>query len=193
MAAWNRVFGTDLPYAAGVAGGVGAFVAGYLVTFLVKGQNITSAFGGFDEIPISDIPLPADWQIIGWYFYQMHNVDTEVSISFVGRSETYTLSSSVDPWLALVPVAALVIAGFGVARAASAETLERGAVAGATVVLGYFVLVVVFALLVGWSASRAGGSISVGPSPVPAAILAGVLYPVVLGAIGGAAAGAVET
>jgi hypothetical protein len=193
MSARNRVFGTVRPYAAGFVGGVAAFVAGYLVTFLVEGRDIGGVFGGLDEIPISEIPLPADWQVIGWYFYQMHNVGTEVTVSFVGRSETYTLSSPVEPWLALVPVAALLIAGFGVARTTNAETLERGAFAGATVAVGYFVLVVAFALLVGWSVSRVGGSISVGPNPVPAALLAGVLYPVVLGAVGGAVAGAVET
>jgi hypothetical protein len=195
MSALNRSpsDSSDFPLITGVGAGVLAFVAGYIVTFLVKsGQVSDNLANAGEQFSIAGVSPPADWQIIGWFFYQMHNVAIEVSFSLAGQSGTETIPTNVDAWLLGVPVVLLLLAGFGVAWLADVSTAEAGAKAGITVTAGYFVLVLVFAFLTTWSVSQSGGSLSFGPSLVPAAIIAGIAYPAILGTLGGVIAGFVR-
>ena len=185
-----------LPVVPGVIAGVVAFVAGYLVTFLLRSSEATEALGsvGGGELAGSGITPPGGWQVIGWYFFQAHNVGIEASVNVAGQSGTETLPSDIGVLLLLVPVVLLVVAGFLVASTADPGDATEGAKAGLAVVPGYLLLAVLFALVTPWTFSQSAGGLSatasVGPNLLLAALLAGVVYPAVFGAAGGAAAGA---
>jgi hypothetical protein len=79
----------------------------------------------------------------------------------------------------------LLVAGLLLARVAGADTPADGAGAGAGVVVGYLP-----PALAGAIVFSHGGSIA--PDLVTAVLLAGVVYPVVLGGVGGALAGVTD-
>ncbi|MFB6353439.1 MAG: hypothetical protein ABEJ92_05080 [Halobacteriales archaeon] len=83
----------------------------------------------------------------------------------------------------LVPVL-LVLAGAATAWLVDAVDTAEAAVAGATVAVGYFVLAAVGTVLFAHGIGDTGTSIA--PDPVTGSLLAGVVYPVVFGAVGGA-------
>lgn len=173
----------SFPVGEGALGGVGAYVLGYLFTYLWKAQEYRDAFARIQ--PVVEIfggEPPAPWKIIGWLYYSAHFVESRVAagpvtayVNLVARGEG-TLEV-----LYVVPPLFLLIAGYLVARrTGNRETIADGAQAGALVVSGYLVLV-----LVGVFAFQVNGS---GPEPVPSLLLAGLVYPLVFGASGGAIA-----
>jgi len=97
-------------------------------------------------------------------------------VNLVGRGDTF------PGWLFLVPPVLLVLAGALVAVAGRAEGPLRGAVGGATVTVAYLPLSVVGAFLFAISV----GDATAGPTLATAVLLAGIVYPLVFGAIGGA-------
>lgn len=185
---------TGFPLLPGAAGGVVAFLVGYLITFIVKSGEVSEALGGgagdFSGLGVSP---PGDWQIIGWFFYQMHNVAIEISLTIAGQSQTETIPTNPETWLLAVPVVLLLAAGFVIAKNAGASTVEDGVKAGVTTTVGYFVLAILFAFLTTWSVSEGGGSISFGPNILRAALIAGVAYPAILGSLGGILASTTES
>jgi len=175
----------NLPIGRGAAAGVGAYLLGYLVTYLLHGSSIRDAFvTGVIEFFAGD---PVAWKLVGWLFYNAHGVAATVPGLF-GESTVNFVAGSGEPALtALYAVVALAVVGAGAATGLGTESLAEGAQAGATVVLGYLPLAVVGAFLF-----RVGGDDAVaGPTLVTAILLAGLFYPLVLGAVGGAVAGAV--
>jgi hypothetical protein len=181
----------DLPLVSGAVAGVVTFLAGYALTFLVKSGDISELLTrSLGEAQGSGITPPGDWQVVGWFFFQTHTVATETVLTIGGQSQTTTTSGRVESWMLLVPVALLVSAGFVVARQSEASDALGGARAGATVVSGYLVLAVGAAVLVTWSASVSGlggtASLSIGPPMLTGILTVGIVYPLGLGAVGGA-------
>ena len=167
----------------GAGAGAAAFVASYVVSFLlwtfVELPEPNSVSEAFNQAVIGVIrdSIPA-WQGAGYVLFNAQFVD----VTFEG-----TLSESTFSIIALaylVPPLALVAAGYVVASAPSIRGTGQSAAAGALVVVGQLVLVIVGALA--FTAEGNAGTLSV---PLAnAIILAGVVYPVVFGAIGGALA-----
>ena len=85
----------------------------------------------------------------------------------------------------MVPPLVRLVSGAAIAWWASADGAGAGAVAGGSIVLGYLVLAVAGAFLVRYTFQES----FVGPVTAHAILLAGIVYPVVFGAIGGALAG----
>ncbi|AQL43524.1 hypothetical protein BV210_12830 [Halorientalis sp. IM1011] len=178
--------------------GAGAYVAGYLVTVLF------TVLDGFEVA--GDVPA---WTAIGWVFYGAHNVPIETSGGAADELSTESasvfelqgavaapiseLSSTVPRVLyLLVPVAVLLGAGYVAYRVADERRPGpvRAATLGASVVIGYLSLAVVGAFVFEHSRSltvqgRTALSFSAGPDLLLAVVLAGLGYPLVLGAIGG--------
>jgi hypothetical protein len=189
-----------MPIVGGIVGGAAAYLVGFLTILLVKSgtiqNNITQSLEQLGQVT-GDVSLPGAWQVGGWVFYAAHNVEITMDISTAGRSMSQSLPVTNgllwEPWFLVVPVVALLIAGYLVARTVPAQTATSGFQAGATVVLGYGSLAVVGVFLTEWglSISQLGTEVSasVGPSLVPGVMLVGVVYPVVVGGIGGIAAG----
>jgi hypothetical protein len=189
--------GVDLPVVRGAARGALAFLLGYLATFMIQSGDLPEGLGSVaDALAALGVSPPAGWQVVGWYFLGAHNVGLEVSTSVAGQSSLGTILNDLGILQMVVPVVLLVLAGFLTARAAGVPDGIEGTKAGLTVVPGYLVLAVVLALSSSWSFSESAGGVSasasVAPELLPGVLLAGVLYPVVFGALGGAAAGGAE-
>ena len=135
------------------------------------------------------------YQAVGWVFYNAHFVSTvvDVNVPFFGGSGAMNLIAEAEafsPILYLIPILLLLGAGLAVGRRTPGEQDYGDAVtAGATVVAGYLPLAVIGAFLV---QVQSGGS-SAGPDHLLGAVLAGVVYPAVLGAVGSVVAFATQS
>lgn len=160
----------------GAIAGVAAYVVGYFVTLIL----IAVAEG--DDL--GDDLIEGSGQV----FYNAMFVDVDVSddapafydssINFLtmdGASELFSLPTVIYH---LIPILALVGAGVFLALTAEAKDPIDGALAGVSLVVGFVVL----ALLGTFLFSNDIGS----PDLITGVILAGVVYPAVFGAIGGA-------
>ncbi|WP_430503982.1 transporter [Haloparvum sp. PAK95] len=177
--------------APGVVAGIVAYALGYLVTYVSQGDAVEEQLRGFNFLAdlFGGEPVPI-WQGVGWLFYNAHLVRTRIPGLGGPRSENF-IAAGDDGTLTLlyfVPVLALFAAGFAVARLAGsaddATDPTTGAVDGAAVVLGYLPLAVVGLLVF----SYAVGDGAIEPDPITGVALAGILYPVVCGGLGGAVA-----
>jgi hypothetical protein len=176
-------------YPAHVKGALGipAYLLGYLVVFLWKGGQVTRALQSV-TIPQEDPPntlaqylasqgvsLPA-WKGAGWLFYDAHFVPMNgVSSSLIDSAGgTFML-------LYLVPPVVLTAAGALAACGSQGRTIWHTAYAGALIFLGYFPLALFATFAFGVSAD-----VFIQPSVFYAIPIAGVVYPVIFGALGGA-------
>lgn len=165
-----------LPLGIGAAAGVGAWLLTYLFTYLLTASEFQNSIIG----QLSDIPT---WKSVGWVFFNAHFVSTVVDVPIVGGTTNFIGSESAfTPLLYVLPVLLLLIAGVAVGRAADVAEMDgaNAALSGATVVLGYGVLSILGVFLFATD--------NVSPDLVPGILLAGVLYPIVLGAGGAVAA-----
>lgn len=175
--------GRSLPVVEGTLGGAVAFFLGYLITYLWKAQEYRDAFVRIQPlVELFGGETPAAWKIIGWLYYAAHFVESRVAVGpVIAYVDLVAQGEGTLEVLYVVPPLFLLVAGYLVARRTdSRETVADGARAGVSVVGGYLVLV-----LVGVFAFQVGGS---GPELVPSLLLAGVVYPLVFGALGGALA-----
>jgi len=172
----------------GLAGGIAAWILGYLVVFVLHGSNIRNSFG--TEVLELFTDDPVTWKLVGWLFYNAHNVAVQVpgilgigggSVNFVSGAEEASLTV-----LFLVPPLLLLAAGV-VAAWNTADEPTTAARNGAGITLGYFPLSLAGAFLF-----SIGGEDAAGPVLVTAALLAGLVYPLVFGAIGGLVGGHVS-
>lgn len=170
--------------------GAVAYVASYLLTY---------AFVAVDGV---DTGGQAAWKMVGLVFYSAHNVESVFSASGAGTSLSQSInliSNSASEMTDLggtvpsivyyaAPAVILVLAGFVVVRTASDHSFTTGTaiVAGTTVAVGYLVLGVVGRFAFQSSQSLFGATAAIAPDLVTSVLLLGVIYPVVLGAIGGA-------
>ena len=171
----------------GSAVGLAAWVAGYLLTYILVAPGLReTALSRLLEALQGE---PATVDMVGWVFYNAHLVLTVVSdvpvlgsssASFIGGDGGFT------PLLYVVPIGLLIAAGLAAGRYRGASAVDDGVLAGLTVVPGYAVGAVVGAQL--FAVSAVGATVS--PDPVTAIALAGVGYPAICGAMGGALSGA---
>jgi len=178
----------SVPWVPAAVAGVVAYLVEYLVIYLWQANSVRSQLRGINAVIqlLGGRAIPA-WQAVGWLFYDAHFVAFTYPGLGGGRTATNLIPNGNAPQLLyVVPPIALLIAGYLVARYAGSVGPGGGAIAGAAVVIGYVVLSVigVFAFRV------TSGNAWVGPDVVTGILLAGVVYPVVLGGIGGAIAGA---
>jgi hypothetical protein len=171
--------------AVGAGGGVGAFLVGYLATYLAVGSAVESSFvRQVIEAVGGDLPT---WKVVGWVFFNAHAVSTRLP-GLLGP-ESVNLLSSADAFpaaLYVVPPLALLATGAAVGLVA-ADRADAG-VGLAALVGVYLVAAGLGSVLVTVSA----GDTSLGPATLPALALAGLGYPLVFGGVG-AAAGSVLT
>jgi hypothetical protein len=168
----------------GFAAGALTFALGYLVTYVWQSGTIRDSIQGYNAVIefFGGDPIPA-WQAVGWLFYNAHFVAVTYPTLGGGRVSMNLIADGNAPTLLyLLPPVVLVAVGFVLARSAGARDLDSGAIAGASLVLGY----VVFAVLglVAFRYSAAGSTMH--PEYSVGVLLAGVFHPVVFGGIGGA-------
>lgn len=170
--------------AEGVVAGGGAYVVGYVVTFLLMR-------GPARRVVEGSVPT---WKVVGWYHYNAHFVDVVArrSVGALGGSEAVNLlaESSADTatFVYAVPPMALVLAGGAVAWRRSDADVLSAATGGAATVIGYGPLAVLGALVVPHETSAAVLGLEFSSTVilpvVSVGVVAGLVYPLVLGTTG---------
>lgn len=174
----------SLPLVPGAVAGFFAWIVGYAFTYAIVGTDVrNSDLNRFIEAFEGD---PATYELVGWVFYNAHLADV-VYDGFAGVFLPSTYIGGEDGFTALlyvIPPALLVAAGLALGRYQGSTETNAGAVVGATVLPGYFVLSILGVFLFEVSAAGTTGR----PDIVPAVLIAGLVYPVVFGAAGGVVA-----
>lgn len=167
-----------LPFQQGVLYGALAFGIGYALSYLYLFVG-TSDF--LDAQKVSDNTL----QIVGWVFFNAQFVEVELDQTAATSDVLGGLAASQELELPAVLLTFLIgvlllAAGYRVADAVRGPrtTTDEGSVYGATIVAGYLPIVFFGALL--FEVSDIGR-----PDMFGAVILAGLIFPAFLGAIGG--------
>lgn len=152
--------------------GVAAFVIGYILTMILlvidNGDDLDGLFEGAGQVFYNAMFVPLDVGN-GQFVNDSVNLLTDDIASEVFSLPTFLYH--------LVPILVIVLAGVFVVLALEETDFVHGAILGATVVVGFFVL----ALLGTFIFSSDFGS----PDLVWGVVVAGIVYPVVFGAIGG--------
>jgi len=176
----------DRPYVVAAGAGLLAWLIGYVLTYLLTATEVDdSALNAVVQFAEGE---SATYELVGWVFYNAHFVDVRyVNVApfsparhFIGGEDGLTVL------LYLLPPLLSFGAGLAVGRYRGIADTAEGAVTGALVVPGYLVLSVVGVFLFEVTVGDASGA----PALLPAIVLAGLLYPAVFGAAGGAVAAA---
>jgi len=169
----------------GAATGIGAYLLGYLIIYVTQRGSVEERFSAFNAVTdlFGGDPIPV-WQGVGWLFYNAHLV--AIRVPGIGGSTTQNVIGDADggvtTLLYLFPPVLLIGAGYAVATLSTAEV---PAIAGAFTVVGSLPRAILGIVLFSYSV----GDGAIEPDAVTAVLLAGIVYPAVFGAIGGAAAG----
>lgn len=194
----------ELPLLPGVLLGMAAFVGTYAIAYSLRASVLARSALSVQV----GANTPETPRLVGWLVYRAHLVPIEYSIEGAPGTVAGVLRSGDVPvalerlaralepgGLLLVPLAALFVCGFYAALECDVTGPRAGALAGATVVAGYALLVVAAVVATEWQVSYSlfdtTVAVEIGPKELWAILLAGVVYPLIGGAAGGAAAGAI--
>jgi hypothetical protein len=176
MAGQQQARTGSVPVQWGAVHGAVAFVLGYALTYaLLAVEDVTDTFDQTVEF-------------VGWIFFNAQFVGIEGGGDATANWLSF-LAGTEDgiglPAIAFSGLIAVVLIGAGYRLAATVSgpqtTTDEATVDGAAIVAGYLPLVVLGALL--FEISQAGTSFS--PDIFAAVLLAGIVFPAFLGAIGG--------
>lgn len=174
--------------ARGATAGVGAWLLGYLVVYVSKSAAVSEALQGVGFVSrlLGGEGVPA-WKGVTWLFLNAHFVATRFpTIAGGTRTANFVTREGGSPLTLAFPVVLLLAAGVVAAYGRRGGLAERAA-AGATVALGYLPLSAVAAFATTHAIGNTDAAISA--DPVTAVLLAGAVYPLVVGALGGIAVG----
>lgn len=180
----SNIDADSLPLVPGALAGVASWVLGYLLTYLLVSSDLRES--GLNQFAQAFGDGDATYELVGWVFFNSHFADTVIDAGFFGTS-TANFVGGEDGFTALlyvIPPALLIAAGLAIARYRGATDVNDGAITGALVVPGYLVLSIIGTFLFRVEAGGASGQ----PDLLPTILLAGIVFPVVFGAIGGAIA-----
>lgn len=178
--------------ARGALAGVAAWLFGYLGAYVWKASEVAESLEGVGFVSrlLGGESVPV-WKGVGWLFLNAHSVDTRIP-TIAGGTRMVNFVTAEDGGsfaLVAVPPLLLLVAGLAVAYGRQADPLAS-AKAGATVAAGYLPLSVGAGLLTTHAIGDTEAAIA--PDLVTAVLLAGLVYPLVFGALGGLAASALE-
>jgi hypothetical protein len=170
----QTVSGETATFVYGVVVGITVHIVGYLVTYASAASAVKRAVQGTTPLTDAGAAFAPAWKAVGWVFYDAHLVgtrlpDTTGHIDLVGYSEVQ--------FLYLIPPLLLIIAGGIVAYLTRVTDPKTGVQVGVTITLGYLPFAIIGAILVSF--------VGIQPDLLRAAVIAGIVYPVAFGAIGG--------
>jgi len=136
----------------------------------------------------------------GWLFYSAHSVGIELTVDQPGNLADSSGIASLQGtplwewYLALIPVSALFVVGLVLGWFAASDSRIRNAGAGAALTAGYLPLVIAGALWTKWSytmqsAAGSHATVTVQPPLLQSIVIAGFIYPILMGGLGGAVGG----
>jgi hypothetical protein len=150
-----------------------------------------------------EVDPPEVSEFVSWLFYEMHNVDmagtltyTEVRSGETVGTQEYDLLLGVDveTYMMLIPPVVLAAAGYWVVSSTVPRNVEEAVKAGTTVTVGYLIAAVLSAVVFTYSDlhTESGGNdweytveAAYSVDLQSAAIMAGIVYPLAFGALGG--------
>jgi hypothetical protein len=184
-----------VPLKLGAVFGVGTYVVGFIVTFVlvqIDSELDASEFDGLFGLS----PDVSSLDLAGWVFYNAHFVDTEFSAS--GGDGSNSESSRIiaenstqipEVVFYIVPILLLVGAGYLLVQQEYVTEGVDAALSGGSLVIGYLPLAVIGTFLFtasnSTSVAESEVTISFGPATGTGILLAGIIFPLVLGAVGG--------
>lgn len=171
--------------------GLGAWLVGYLIAYVSKAEAVSESLRGVGLVSqlLGGEAIPA-WKGVAWLFLNAHFVATRFP-TIAGGTRTLNFVTGEDGSILLLALPVLVLVGAGMVAAYDRTTnLADGAKAGAAIALGYLPISAGAAFLAAHAVGDTEAAIA--PDPATAILLAGVVYPVAFGAIGGAVTGLVE-
>jgi len=171
--------GGDDPVLAGVSVAVASAVLTVAVALLVAdGPVAVFVDGSGATLNIRTGPT------VGWAFVAAHGIPIDVT------AERWWLGGELvqSPVVRAIPPMTLAVGGYVVARLDDRVSVVAGARAGALVTIGYALVVAVAVFGTRVSVQSSYASITAGPA-VGLGLLAGIVYPVLFGGLGGAAFG----
>lgn len=187
----------DLPTATSAGYGAMAYVTTYVIFFVLEGSRVTRDFREGFEIGAGTtferlgIDPPSTFEVVGWMFYLAHKASIDITVSAMGQSQSLNMNPGFgdQTYLLIIPPAVLVAAGYLLAsREGTAGTSPVKL--GSSVAIGYLILSVAGVFAFRWSATITGGfgqeaTLTVAPELITGTLVAGVVYPVVFGGVGG--------
>ena len=174
----------------GLAGGV-AWLLGYLIAYVAEADAVSESLRGVGFVSqlLGGEAVPT-WKGVSWLFLNAHFVATKFPTVAGGtRTANFVTGEDGATLLLALPPLLLVVAGLIAAYGRPGAISDR-AKRGATVALGYLPLSAAAALASGHALGETDAAIA--PDLVTAVLLAGAVYPLVFGAIGGAVADALD-
>lgn len=180
----NTAAGAKRVAGGGFAAGAAAWVLGYLAVYVTSGSDVENSMGSTVLELLTDESVT--WKLVGWLFFNAHNVTVTVPgvLGDTARNFLTGAEGSGSVVLLAIPPVLLVLGGVAAAWD-TAEAPTTAARNGAAVALGYLPLSIAGAGLFAVPL----GTASAGPTLVTAVLLAGVVYPLVFGAVGGLVGG----
>lgn len=167
----------------GAVAGALAFLLNYVLAYILWiGTSFPETVGGvIREFVTGQVSDPV---FAGWLLYGAHSVAIEIpGLMTTNTQNAITLVDQPTTSLLYLTVPlVLLTAGVALSRAHGASTLSDGAIAGSFTTLGYFPLVAIGAFVFATTTNGATAK----PAFAPAMALAGLVYPTIMGALGGA-------
>lgn len=169
----------------GAATGAAAYLLGYLITYVWASGAATEAFRGINNLSqILDLRPIQAWKAAGWLLYDAHFARTR--IPGLGGSSTMSPIEALGDggFVALYVLVPVLIIVAGVAATnGRGDTPANAVMRGAAVAIGYLPLAVIGVLVTVYRIP--GLEARIGTNLVTGIVLAGLVYPLLFGAIGG--------
>lgn len=171
----------------GGAIGLAAFGVGYVLTYAWRAPAVSDSLRGLNFLAtVLGVEAIPTWKGVAWVFYGAHGVATRFPTAGGGTQLINMVEQTGNGMVALlyvlVPIL-LLLAGAAAAWLADPDSPVEATVTGAAVAAGYLVAAAIGTVLFAHAIGDSGASIA--PDPITGVLLAGLLYPFVLGALGG--------
>lgn len=187
-----------LDLAVGFVAGLLALVVGFVMTLVLSDIDENRELveevldsNGPAGVALSEL-LPEWYHVTGWVFLENHHVDVSVSVGevFGGGAWVSEYAETLLPTaseLQVLPPVLLITAGTLVALRRTRRSPADAALAGATVVAGYLPGIAVVAYAAAFEVVVIGDIVllEVAPDFGRAILIAGIVYPLLFGGIGG--------
>ena len=181
---WGRDKASSIRWGSAIFWGVTAFVVGYLLTrhFVLMGESPETVYEASENT------------VSGWYYYNAQMVSLVEHGEVFGesiRGGEFDLidsdsASEYHSFLYVIPPIVLTFCGvLHTAGQGRVRSISAAAVEGATIAVGYLVTVLVGLVLFAESEAALGISATLRPDIISSFLIAGIVYPVLFGVLGG--------
>lgn len=165
----------------------------YGILAFVVGFSLTWHFIGLGTVPRTAYNT-SETTLAGWFYYNAQTVPLTETASFFGEDASQTGlnlintgdASPYHKFLYLLPPGTLLFAGVLSAAAwGKTRTLSYAALNGASITVGYIVVIIGGIFFFSATESTFGATGTLRPSFLYSVIVAGLVYPLLFGSIGG--------